>query len=148
MTNITTPLAPTDAELDALIDQHRWDTTEGRRDLTRAVLAKWGTPAPVGVEPVARLEIGKTKGGVSLTHIAEPAAFQLPEGMYALYTAPQPVEREPLTEAQVQALIETKHFRSGYELKASDQVCLDWYRQGLRDGEHHHGIKGGQHGAE
>lgn len=52
MTNITTPLAPTDAELDALIDQHRWDTTEGRRDLTRAVLAKWGTPAPVGVEPV------------------------------------------------------------------------------------------------
>ena len=45
---------------------------------------------PQEPQPVARLEIGKTKGGVSLTHIAEPAAFQLPEGMYALYTAPQP----------------------------------------------------------
>lgn len=52
---------------------------------------------------------------------------------------------EPLTEAQVQALIEAKHFRSGYELKASDQVCLEWYRLGLRDGERAHGIKGGQH---
>lgn len=58
-------------------------------DFAHAVLAKWGTPATVGVEPVARLEIGKTKGGVSLTHIAEPAAFQLQEGMYALYIAPQ-----------------------------------------------------------
>ena len=56
---------------------------------------------------------------------------------------------EPLTEAQVQALIEAKHFRSGYELKASDQVCLEWYRLGLRDGERAHGIKGGgQHGTE
>jgi hypothetical protein len=38
----TTPLAPTDAELDALIDQHRWDATTGRRAIARAVLARWG----------------------------------------------------------------------------------------------------------
>ena len=38
-----TQLAPTDDEIDALNDQHRWDTTEGRRDLARAVLARWGT---------------------------------------------------------------------------------------------------------
>lgn len=43
---------PTDAEIGALIDQFRWDTTEGRRDTARAVLAKWGTPAGAGA-PVA-----------------------------------------------------------------------------------------------
>lgn len=46
----TTPLAPTDAEIDALDDQLRWDTTEGRRAFARAVLAKWGAQpvAPAG----------------------------------------------------------------------------------------------------
>lgn len=52
----------------------------------------------------------------------------------------------PLTDEQVEALITTKHFREGYELKASDRTCLAWYRLGVRDGERAHGIKGGQHG--
>ena len=58
---------------------------------------------------------------------------------------PQPVVREPLTDEQVDALIATKHFREGYELTASDKVCINWYRLGLRDGERAHGItqKGG-----
>ncbi len=55
-------------------------------------------------EPVARLEIGKTKGGVSLTHIPEPAAFQLPEGMHALYTHQAPAQ-QPLTDEQIQDLL-------------------------------------------
>ena len=50
-----TQLAPTDAELDALIDQHRWDATTGRRAIARAVLARWGQPAHSG-EPVAWLD--------------------------------------------------------------------------------------------
>ena len=45
---------PTDAEIGALVDQFRWDTTEGRLQLIRAVLAKWGTPPAVAGEPVAR----------------------------------------------------------------------------------------------
>ena len=69
-----------------------------------ALLAKWGRPAQAA-EPVARLVIGKTKGGVSLTHMVVPAAYQLQEGMYALYTAHQPVARVPLTDGQIQDLL-------------------------------------------
>jgi len=111
----------------------------------RAVLTKWGTPAPVGVEPVARLEIGKTKGGVSITHIAEPAAFQLPEGMYALYTTPQPTQPQagavPLTDEQMDAIWEECKFDNG------DEWSIDW-TTAVRAAERLRGIKGGQHGAE
>ncbi len=105
-------------------------------------------PAPQqeAQEPVARLEIGKTKGGVSLTHIAEPAAFQLPEGMYALYTTPQPTQAqagaEPLTDEQKNAM----WVAATIELP-SPQSC---YLRGMADAERAHGIgiKGGQHGTE
>ncbi|HQS64959.1 MAG TPA: hypothetical protein PKV65_16540, partial [Acidovorax defluvii] len=80
----------------------------------------------------------KTKGGVSLTHIAEPAAFQLQEGMYALYTSPQPPQ-EPLTDEQIRAML-NKH--------PPEDVCAWSYRMGIDDAELHHGIKGGQHGTD
>ena len=61
MTTETQPL-PTDAEIEAA-----WADATGSRILpypddmlvfARAVLAKWGTPAPVGgVEPVANLTV-------------------------------------------------------------------------------------------
>jgi len=80
------------------------------------------TPAPVGVEPVARLEIGKTKGGVSLTHIAEPAAFQLPEGMYALYTADQVLAmgRVPVADEEIQPIV--RNSEAPGDLKLGDYV--------------------------
>lgn len=66
----------------------------------------------------------------------------------AKWGTPQPVVREPLTNEQIDALIATKHFREGYELTASDKVCINWYRLGLRDGERAHSItqKGGSDG--
>ena len=96
---------PTGAELKAMWQLHAADIG-GILDFARAVLAKWGQPAQAA-EPVARLVIGKTKGGVSLTHMVVPAAYQLQEGTYALYTTPQPTQtvppagREPLTDAQI-----------------------------------------------
>ena len=85
---------PTGAELKAMWQLHAADIG-GILDFARAVLAKWGQPAQAA-EPVARLVIGKTKGGVSLTHMVVPAAYQLQEGTYALYTAPHPVALEPV----------------------------------------------------
>ena len=63
----------------------------------------------------------------------------------ALAAVQQPVVREPLTDEQIDGLIAAKHFREGYKLTASDKVCINWYRLGLRDGERAHGItqKGG-----
>jgi hypothetical protein len=51
-------------------------------------------------------------------------------------------DRVPLTRAQVQTIVERKHFRVGYVLSTSDKTLLAWYRQGLRDGEAEHGIRG------
>ena len=111
----------------------------------RAVLAKWGQPAQAA-EPVARLVIGKTKGGVSLTHMVVPAAYQLQEGMYALYTAPLPVAREPLSDEEVDSLCKVGPVYAPdgkvtltppqykYELESAQ-------RYGLRKGERAHGIK-------
>lgn len=57
------------------------------------------------------------------------------ESAIAQWGTPQPVVRHPLTDEQIDALIVAKHFREGYELTASDKVCINWYRLGLRDGE-------------
>jgi hypothetical protein len=124
---------------------------------------------------VARLEIGKTKGGVSLTHIAEPAAFQLQEGMYALYTTPQPTQAQagPISGAKsFQTYAEANAYSRGYyagkkaakqpqagavpltdeQIKAMDRrhpaedLCGWSYRLGIADAEAHHGIKGKEAG--
>ena len=109
-----------------------------------AVLAKWGTPQPVNlgftIENRAGIDVLVWKdGGCQPATSAEVAMWK------ALAAVQQPVVREPLTDEQIDALIATKHFREGYELTASDKVCINWYRLGLRDGERAHGItqKGG-----
>ena len=123
---------PTGAELKAMWQLHAADIG-GIFDFARAVLAKWGQPAQAA-EPVARLVIGKTKGGVSLTHMVVPAAYQLQEGTYALYTAPQPVAREPLTDGQIQYLLLCGN-PTDEEMRL---IRIGW--------DAANGIKGGQHG--
>ncbi len=59
--------------------------------------------------------------------------------------AVQAQDRKPLTDEQVFTLIHTKHFDPKYHLLPSDEVCLNWYRLGIRDGEAAHGIKGAKH---
>ena len=45
-----------------------------------------------------------------------------------------------MTDKQVEGLINSKHFSLKYVRKASDEVCLNWYRLGVRDCEIAHGI--------
>lgn len=52
---------PTDAELKAMWQLHAADIG-GIFHYARAVLAKWGTPAPVGVEPIGYLYCGGSYG--------------------------------------------------------------------------------------
>ena len=128
---------PTDAELKAMWQLHAADIG-GILDFARAVLAKWGQPAQAA-EPVARLVIGKTKGGVSLTHMVVPAAYQLQEGTYALYTAPQPVAREPLPKFLALKFHARRDKKATVTLLFPGHEAADaWVR----------GIKGGQYGTE
>ena len=103
------------------------DTTqpEALLDFARAVLARWGQPAHSG-EPVAWLD--PWTGAKVTTDYDAYGKHGIP-----LYTAPQPVEREPLTHAQAKALV----------LKyGNDPLHL------VLQVERAHGIKGGQHGTE
>lgn len=59
------------------------------------------------------------------------------------YTAPQPVEREPLTRGRVKEIVRG----AGYDQCGIPDTEREAFINGLRHGEHAHGIKhGGQHG--
>ena len=91
-----------------------------------ALLAKWGQPAQAA-EPVAWLD--PWTGTKVTTDYDAYGKHGIP------LVRQQPVEREPLTDAQIRAML-NKH--------PPEDVC-DWsYRMGIDDAELHHGIKGGQ----
>ena len=129
---------PTPKEIDDLVYELRQAGKDDTYSLVCAVLAKWGQPAQAA-EPVARLVIGKTKGGVSLTHMVVPAAYQLQEGVYALYTAPKPVARVPLPKFLALKFHARRDKKATVTLLFPGHEAADaWVR----------GIKGGQHGTE
>ena len=83
--------------IEAWSKDDKWVADLWRQAEQMLAIAKWGTPAPVGVEPVANLTV--QEGKIAF------AAIILPDGLYDLYTAPQPVGRVPLTHAQAKALV-------------------------------------------
>ena len=97
-------------------------------DFARAVLAKWGAPAQAA-EPVAWLD--PWTGTKVTTDYDAYGKHGIP-----LYTAPQPVAREPLTPEQIQDLL----------------LCGNPTDEEMRliriGGDAANGIKGGQHGTE
>ena len=90
-------------------------------------------------EPIGSVTSSPWRG---LENIEWQQQRDIPEGTHMLYLHPPAPAQQPMTDEQVQRLINTKHFDVDYKLARSDEVCLNWYRQGLRDGEAAHGIKG------
>ena len=137
MTDKPTP-TPTDAELKALWQLHAADIG-GIFDYARAVLAKWGQPAQAA-EPVAWLD--PWTGTKVTTDYDAYGKHGIP-----LYTAPQPVAREQLTDEQTKALMQAHRTAMLMTCKARVPECgefaaiaqdLDWLCESF-------GIKGGQH---
>ena len=111
-----------------LVDDGSGTLRELLNDAADAIRAGWGQPAQAA-EPVAWLD--PWTGTKVTTDYDAYGKHGIP-----LYTAPQPVEREPLTNEHIRAML-NKH--------PPEAVC-DWsYRMGIDDAELHHGIKGGQH---
>ena len=145
-------LAPTDTEIDAVAQEYllrmfgsRVVFNEAMIDYARAVLAKWGQPAHSG-EPVAFIH-WPINGPPRLAWYSQKAlndailkAYEGHQADVKLYTAPQPVEREPLTRERVKAICA----ESGYET-ATLQERADFIN-GIRHAERHHGIKGKEAG--
>lgn len=123
---------PTDKELEAFAIEEQFllfcDIDEFTQ-IARAVLAKWGTPAPVGVEPIG--VVGYTVHGTQYVNwLSKAPAHGTP-----IYTTPQPAVREPLTDEQIRAM-------------CKESWVFETVKQWVRITEQHHGIKGGQHGTE
>ena len=82
---------------------------EGLLSPVIADLEKWGTPAPVGVEPLSVDRIAEmmrvTWGGASIApRDAAPFARAVEAEVHKLYQAPQPMAREPLIRQMRNAL--------------------------------------------
>ena len=120
---------PTDAELKAMWQLHAADIG-GILDFARAVLAKWGQPAQAA-EPVARTFASHAAGEAGYCLFSRPVPSETP-----LYAAPQPVEREPLTDEQIQDLLLCGN-PTDEEMRL---IRIGW--------DAARGIKGGQHGTE
>lgn len=161
---MTEKTQPTDAEIEALGHRMCWrykhDTgvnhistftfnAQTLHDFARAVLARWGQPAHSG-EPVAFIH-WPINGPPRLVWYSQKAlndailkTYEGHQPDVELYTAPQPVEREPLTPERVKEIV----LDAGYDqcdIPDSERAA---FIDGLRHGEEAHGIKGGQHGTE
>lgn len=136
---------PTDNELTTFTDAFDWEgwisPALAKRAFARAVLARWGTPPAVAGEPDAYLHddgywtAAKTEAGRNLNDRLLFAGSP----KVAVYTTPQPTRAQPvpLTDEQIKAA-------------ASEYYVDDFldFKAGVRFAEQHHGIKGGQHGAD
>jgi len=133
---------PTDAELIAFAVETgmRVRTGKGVVSFARAVLARWGQPAHSG-EPVYAFRRKGLDDFCTCTkkRYAELSAMPNLFETRIFYTAPQPVERVPLTDEQIEALPLWKRFVG---------LWPETRREIVRTIERHHGIKGGQHGTE
>ena len=127
---------PTDAELIALLGDRQFSSIGAVREALR----RWGTPAPVWVEPVAWLSTDCI--GERYLCFTKPKDSNPARPLVFGDTTPQPTQAQsgavPLTVDEVEQLIA----QWSYELHG------DRARYLVRMTEQHHGIKGGQHGAE
>ena len=146
---------PTDAEILDAAEDFRSQYTHGGTTFdefdeigfTRAVLAKWGTPA--GAEEPFCWHWENTFNGGTGTVKKNPETLGInivhPDHKWtALYTAPQPVAREQLTRERVKEIVRG----AGYDQCGIPDTERAAFINGLRHGEQAHGIKGGQHGTE
>ena len=146
---MTDKQTPTDAELKALWQIHAADIG-GIFCYARAVLAKWGTPAPVGVGEVAE----RYRNAIA----SACEGWTMPDGLRkhletALWSPPTPQPTHalagaaPLTPDQIAEIADAAH-REYDRLVSSGQCAPRWSAVFAHLLEMHHGIKGGQHGTE
>ena len=131
----TTTLAPTDTEILDAAEDFRSQYTHGGTTFdaldeigfARAVLARWGTPAPASGELVAEVMFDERK------YIKYTIPLELLPVGAKFYTAPE--VRVPLSDAEALAIV-----RSVPALFTAEDEWLYC----IREVEHHHGITAAQ----
>ena len=129
---------PTDAELKAMWQLHAADIG-GIFCYARAVLAKWGTPAPVGVGEAAE----RYRNAIA----SACEGWTMPDGLRkhletALWSQPTPQPTQPqagavpLTPGRVKEIVRG----AGYDQCGIPDTERSAFINGLRHGEREHGI--------
>ena len=113
-----------------------------RDDIDEAIAALREALEAPEPEPVARciLDNGDEMGSVEW--LVRPRSIRLDHGslLYAAPpVAPAPVVREPLTDKQILSMWRSSKFRG-------NGGQADWFCEGIRAAEAHHGITGGGNG--
>ena len=139
---------PTDAELAAFAVEEEFllfCSDEEFLQIARAVLAKWGTPAPVGVEPYAQHAIWHGRDGDrgwdQYHDSSDPMPLgwdgDAPDEVIDLYTAAQAqAGAVPLTDERLDVAVEAWFVGdNNYDFRERMRAAIDAA----------HGIKGGQH---
>lgn len=152
---------PTDAEIDAVLCNH-WPAFSMQatlvrmwlRDAMRASLDKWGQPVHSG-EPVAYYQPDDPS---SSSAFSWPGSERNTAHNKPLFTAPQPVEREPLTPREIELIdgmiaVQLDHAMRcdaiANRAMADKQKGWDMERVALlQKFKAAHGSQGGQHGTE
>ena len=150
---------PTDAELEALLldklpasKHYIRPVIEKMVAAMQAAIDKWGTPAPVGVEPIGYLYCGGSYGDeladwevvadqhqcdkLNEHHGALGKEEKLPIYTTQQTTHAQPVAREPLTPERVKEIVRG----AGYDQCGIPDTERAAFINGLRHGEREHGI--------
>lgn len=164
---------PTDAEIEQLyLEETGFDLNDSPAallDFARIVLAKWGQPAqaaepvalypeckhwgmkstnapqPVAQAPVAWLRNTTDPQPHAVTSLSYRSAADAEAGIeyVPVYSAPQPVAREPLTDWDMRGQLAAS-LNCWHRLTPNEAAELVAFVQRVSA----HGIKGGQHGAD
>ena len=133
---------PTPKEIDDLVYELRQAGKDDTYSLVCAVLAKWGTPAPVGVGEVAERYRNAIASACEGWTMPDGLRKHLETALWSQPTHAQPVAREPLTPERVKEIVRG----AGYDQCGIPDTERAAFINGLRHGEREHGIKSGQHG--
>ena len=120
--------------IEAWSKDDKWVADLWRQAEQMLAIAKWGTPAPVGVEPYGRVTTHSVTGQQFFYRWPESPYLDNASECVSVYTTPQPTQAQagavPLTHAQAKALV-SRYGNDPLHLVYQVEVA--------------HGIKGGQH---
>lgn len=155
---------PTPKEIDDLVYELRQAGRDDTYSLVCAVLAKWGTPAPVGVEPVASvhrdtlamLNSGQVRPWDDGARLYPASKARFDAAFVGVYTTPQPTQTQagavPLTDEMAskagRALSDLYATECGVDKEDNWKVYGSDFIATAKLVLEAVGIKGGQHGTD
>lgn len=132
--------------IEAWSKDDKWVADLWRQAEQMLAIAKWGAPAPVGVEPYGRITTHSVTGQQFFYRWPESPYLDNASECVSVYTTPQPTQMQavavPLTDEQIDQAIAELGLNYLADAHATNRAVL------RKLCHHAHDIKGGKHGAD